>query len=106
MKQATEEQIEAFKAKHGEVRQYDTPQFGFVFRSPAAVEYERFTARIAKDPASAMLALKRLVLDVTLYPDAKEAAAYLEAKPGIVPKVATEVQKFAADEDGEQAKKL
>lgn len=97
--------LDALKAKHGEVWTLTRNGKTFVVRCPEAVEYRRFITSVADDRKLLFDAQDRLVRHAVVAPEAGALGELLDKRPGLVPWIAGEVGNIAADLDEGDAKK-
>ncbi len=94
MSDPTKEQIDALKAKHGELKFQKIAGQRFLVRGPSGAEYQRFTDR-ATDDKKRIAALDELARTCCVFPEASEAAAFFDRKPAATTTLAGHVLELA-----------
>ncbi|APD09750.1 hypothetical protein [Thermus brockianus] len=85
--------------EHGEVYVAEGRWGKAYFRPPQEPEYSRFVATAAREGANLYAAQKTLVLDCLLKPSRAEFAEIVRQRPGLVPRIATDLIALAQDEE-------
>lgn len=94
MTDPTQEQIDALKAKHGDLKFQKIAGQKFLVRGPTGAEYQRFTDR-ATDEKKRIAALDELARTCCVFPDASAAGAFFERKPAATTSLAGLVLELA-----------
>lgn len=107
MPRPTQDQIDALKAKHGELTLtwFDKKEgVCFVVRAPTQAEYSRFVDRCAEDSKKRPMALDELGRMCAVFPEAPEREAFFSRKPGASTTLATKALEMAGlnEEDSEK----
>ena len=96
--EVSEEIIEQWKAKHGEVYRIETESDSttekplvFYFQKPSRIHFSRFIKDSMKDAYKAM---HTMVHDLALHPSKEKLAQIFQEKPGLVVAVGNELNKI------------
>ena len=95
----TEEQLNEYRQKHGEIEVKPMGDITVVFRTPTLPEWEAFLDTSLSDKRSKAKAMRAVTIGCVVFPDARTVSEHMAKKPGRVSSGFEAVSKLANDDD-------
>ncbi len=91
----TQERLDKWREKHGDILRVKTPFGELVFRTPARGDFNRFTESAVNDKSKKATAMLDFARSALIHPAHDVFEGILDKKPGYLPDIVVALRKLA-----------